>query len=53
MFQNAMELFTDLWKDVAKFEEEQIETMLAAGYFSVEARPGLRIISYNGNYGYI
>ena len=42
--------FAEMWTDVAGFGPEQQETMRTGGYYSIEALPGLRVISFNTNY---
>ena len=42
--------FAEGWTEIAGFSEEQQETMRAGGYYTTLALPGLRILSYNGNY---
>ena len=45
------EEMTRYWKDLSEFTPEQETTFTAGCYFSKELRPGLRVISYNTNYG--
>jgi hypothetical protein len=42
--------FAALWADFADFSDEQKDTMVEAGYYSILAREGVRIISFNTNY---
>ena len=39
------------WRDLSGFGEEQMRTFEEAGYYSVLARPGLRVLTWNTNYG--
>jgi hypothetical protein len=45
------EQFFSLWGSLGGLGEEQEATILRSGYFSILAKPGLRVISYNTNYG--
>ncbi|ELU16409.1 hypothetical protein CAPTEDRAFT_213629 [Capitella teleta] len=38
------------WEDLSGFTEEQLDTMAAAGYYSILVRPGLRVMNWNSNY---
>ncbi len=41
-----------MWQSLANFGEEAKSTFELAGYYSTEVEPGLRVISYNSNYGF-
>ena len=43
--------FIDYWGPLAGFGEEQINTVRDGGYYTVLLRPGLRILSWNSNFG--
>ena len=40
-----------MYQDLANFTEEQIATFEEAGNYITEIIPGLKIMSYNTNYG--
>lgn len=44
--------FFRAWQPLAKWTAAQEETILYAGYYTMLARPGLRILSFNTNFGY-
>ena len=41
------------YQDLSGFGEEQMETFHDAAYYSVLARPGLRVMGWNSNYGWL
>jgi sphingomyelin phosphodiesterase len=50
--QELNEEFFEWWRDLADFDEDNEETVKYAGYYSRVVRDGLRLISYNSNFGY-
>lgn len=40
------------WQPISNFGAQQLETLYYNGYFDMVARPGLRVISFNSNYGH-
>ena len=40
------------WRTMSDFTQAEEATFRAGGYFTKLIRPGLRIVSYNSNYGY-
>lgn len=45
--------FANAFKDLAGWNDEDIETVKRAGYYSKIGKPGLRIIGINSNFGSI
>ena len=43
--------FTEWWKGVSRFTPEQEATIRKGAYYTILARPGLRILTYNSQYG--
>ena len=44
------QLFVDWWGPLGNFDEENVKTMLASGYFAKEVKPGLIVLSFNNIY---
>ena len=42
-----------LWQELAGFGREQLETFQYAAYYTTLLQDGLRVISYNSNYGFV
>jgi hypothetical protein len=49
--QELNEALTSYWGPISRFGPEQIESFEYGGYFSTLMQEGLRVISYNSNYG--
>ena len=41
----------NFWQHLSGFQDEQMRTFLEAGYYSILVQPGLRVMSWNSNYG--
>ena len=41
------------WKKWVNFSQEALETAISGGYYTMEIREGLRLISLNSDYWYI
>lgn len=50
--QELHQVLRETWGVLSGWEDEQVETFYDAGYFSQLIRPGLRILSWNANYGF-
>ena len=46
-------MFISNWEDAAGLGEEQKETIEAGGYYTNVVLPGLRMLAYNSNYGWV
>ncbi|CAH1772935.1 unnamed protein product [Owenia fusiformis] len=50
--QDMNRMFTEWWRPLANFSDENVRTWQANGYYTTLIRPGLRILTFNSNYGY-
>ena len=50
-FQELLHEIRLMYQDLTNFTEDQIETFEEAGYYVMEVLPGLKVLSYNSNYG--
>jgi sphingomyelin phosphodiesterase len=44
--------FASYWREVGDLGDEQVESLIRNGYYSMELRRGLRLVTYNSNYVY-
>ncbi len=51
--QELHEVTAEVWGPLAGFGDEQIATMLDAGYYSLLIQDGLRLLVYNSNFGFV
>ena len=53
VFQEFNDEFGKMWSDLAGFQDEQRDQIDIAGFYAIDVPgfPGLRVLTYNSNYG--